>query len=264
MVRFLKRALSVGLVCATIAGCQGADVKGLPDASVGARAQMGIDAEQGIAKSVEDGVQAYRAKDFGRAWGVLKPLADQGVMRAQRYAARMLLEGTALSDCTQASCASQAIAFLTDAARRGDNNALLVLEGMRTKGAPYAPSLNDIIAIERARVDELGDPLTAWRLAARYRAGEIDEARADDYLRWLTLAAEADKNLYPNAPQAAYLLCSAYATGEQAAYDRARAKKWCARAAEDGHVGARLALARLDRAPRGPGLPFNGPSGRRP
>ncbi len=193
----------------------------------------------------QEGVQAYRDKDYEKAWTLLKPLADRGVYRAQRYVAFMLLQGNAPIVCEETECAKQAKNLLLDAARRGDNNALIVLEAMRANGDSYAPSEEEIITVELERAKK-GDPMTAWRLAARYRSGEIQGFNAQDYIRWLMISARGKVSLYPNAPEAAYLLCEVYAAGEDAPYNAARARRWCKRAAEDGHVGARLALSRLD------------------
>lgn len=200
----------------------------------------------------EAGVSAYRAKDYGAAWAALEPLAQKGHYRAQRYVAFMLMQGNAPFDCAALEggpddCALRASRLMIDAARRGDNNALIVLEGMRAGGAPHAPSDAQMVALETERALN-GDPLTAWRLAKRYRVGDGVAVSAADSVRWLRVAAKGRSDLYPKATDAAYLLCEAYARGDGVREDIKRARKWCQKAIDGGHNGAVIALTQLQRS----------------
>ncbi|MEM9705105.1 MAG: hypothetical protein AAF850_03400 [Pseudomonadota bacterium] len=186
------------------------------------------------------GVAAYQEGDFELAWSLLLPLAENGHYRAQRIVAFMLLRNVGPIDCSgdnEASCGARATAYLIDAATRGDNNALLVLEGMRSSDAPYAPSDDVLDEIDIARAKK-GDPMSSWRLVREAQNGNGDAAPAD-VLRWLKTAARADPSIYPYAVDAAFSLCEAYAGGlDGVAINRKRALRWCTRAARDGHVGA--------------------------
>ncbi|MEO0879250.1 MAG: hypothetical protein AAFY22_06000 [Pseudomonadota bacterium] len=217
-------------------GCATADLAGAPSA---------------------EGVSLYRAKNYEAAWSALKPLADKGHYRAQRYVAFMLMQGNAPFDCAALEdgpddCGRRATALMMDAARRGDNNALIVLEGMRAGGAPQAPSDADMVALETAR-SERGDPMTAWRLATRYRTGDGVEPSANEAVKWLRVAAKGTPRLYPKAADAAFLLCEAYARGDGVEKNLKRAQQWCRQAARDGHSGAVIALARLENSDVGGG-----------
>ena len=193
----------------------------------------------------EAGVEAYRAKDYQTAWTLLQPLAARGHFRAQRYLAFMLIEGNAPVACDAGGCGAQAVELLSDAASRGDNNALIVLEAMRASDPPYAPDDEAIIAIETKRARR-GDAMTAWRLAKRYREGDGVAVSEVEALKWLKVAGKGNASLYPYADDAAFMVCEAYASGAGIKRNVRAAKKWCRRAAKNGHSGAVIALGRLD------------------
>lgn len=202
-------------------------------------------ASSGIGKAVpsDDGVSAYRAKDYKTAWATLAPLVEKGHFRAQRYAAFMLLEGNAPVDCAD-TCATQAVDLLLDSARRGDNNALIVLEGMLASNQSYAPKQEQIIMLEQARAKR-GDPVMAWRLADRYAKGDGVDVSNKEAIRWLNVVAKADSTRFPKVASAAYRLCEIYARGDGVTADQKLATRWCRRAAKNGHSGAAIVLARL-------------------
>lgn len=192
----------------------------------------------------DDGVAAYRLREYERAWMLLSPLATKGHYRAQRYLAFMLLEGNAPIDCGDA-CASRAVDLLIDAASRGDNNSIIVLEGMRASGQSYAPSDPRMLEIERLRADR-GDPVMAWRMAERYRTGEGVEQSDNDAIRWLKIVASTQGRVYSKSADAAYRLCEIYLRGDGVIENIREATYWCRRAAKKGHSGAVIVLARLE------------------
>lgn len=131
-------------------------------------------------------------------------------------------------------------------ARDGSDRALISLEQLRRSAAENAPTLAQIIGVEKARAEK-GDPMTAWRLARRYEMGDGVEVSPTEMLRWLKVAASVDNEGYPKAKDAAYRLCQAYGRGEGVAADQAEARAWCRKAAGAGHAGAAMVIARLDR-----------------
>jgi len=193
----------------------------------------------------DDGVMAYRAKDYDLAWALLTPLAESGHYRAQRYMAFMLLQGNAPIECAEV-CPTKAVGLLLDSARRGDNNSLIVLEGMRASGQTYAPTDLQIFKIEEERAEK-GDPVMAWRLAERYRDGDGVALSASQSIHWLKIAANANGGRYPKAADAAFRLCEVYARGKGVSEDRRQATYWCRRAAKNGHSGAAIVLARFSK-----------------
>lgn len=197
----------------------------------------------------EEGVQAYRSKEYERAWALLAPLAEDGHYRAQRYQAFMLLEGNAPISCAPEACEEQAVALLLDGARRGDNNALIVLEAMRASDASYAPPDEALLAIELERASA-GDPMTSWRLAKRYQTGAGVEKSPQEALRWLKITAAGDPATYSYAPEAAFQVCQAYVTGEGVKENISVGRRWCKKAANLGHNGAVIALSQIDRIRR--------------
>ena len=193
----------------------------------------------------EEGVSAYRAKDYDRAWALLAPLSENGYYRAKRYQAFMLLEGNAPVECEPDLCASQAVTLLLDGARRGDNNAIIVLEAMISSEASYAPTEEQMISIERQRADE-DDPMTAWRLVKRIDAGTLDET-PENTVRYLKVVSKGDPNIFPYATDAAFRVCQAYATGEGVDENISSARRWCKKAADRGYNAAVMALGQLNR-----------------
>lgn len=193
------------------------------------------------AAGVDEGGAAYRAGDYETAWKILAPAAQNGDRRAKRYLGYMLLEN--VSPNASAEGLHEGVALLADAARAGDNLALVRLETLRRRALAHSPSLDDIVAIETARAEQ-GDPITAWRLAKRYQTGDGVQPSTEETVRWLTVVAKADKGAFPKTSEAAYRLCEHYASDESAA-DPGKARRWCAEAADRGVPAAALVLRRL-------------------
>jgi hypothetical protein len=70
---------------------------------------------------------------------------------------------------------------------------------------------------------------------------EVSEA---GMAKWLEVAASAEPARFPKAGDAAYRLCELNALGREAK-DPDAARRWCAIAAENGHMGAAIVLKRL-------------------
>jgi TPR repeat protein len=189
-----------------------------------------------------DGVNAFRAGDYINAWRVLQPIAASGDAKAQRYAGKILI--TADLPDQIAGDERAGVAYLTRAALAGDYAALVELENLRLAGKEFAPTLDDMIALETARA-EAGDPVTAWRLSRRFETGEGVEPSEAERLKWLEVAAMAGEKWFPKASEAAFLLCEAHALG---ANDARAAQNWCGKAADSGHAGAAILLRRLAKA----------------
>lgn len=164
--------------------------------------------------------------------------------RADRKEALALLNGTANEDCAPQTCTEKARALLFSAARAGDNVALITLERMRLGEEAGAPNAADMVAIEIARAEE-GDAMTAWRLAKRYETGDGVAASQSEMIRWLKVAASEEPSVFPYAGDAAYRLCEIYGQSRNIDADQAEARDWCARAANAGHAGAAIVIARL-------------------
>lgn len=164
--------------------------------------------------------------------------SDAGISRDARRQALAALGAGAAGE------RGAAVRLLILAAFAGDDLALVRLEQMRRKGEPGAPPLSDLVEIERVRA-ERGDPVTAWRLARRYRDGDGVAASTAEMIRWLRVAGDETAGDYPKARDAAYRLCEIYGRGDGAPADLDEARDWCARAAGAGHKGAAMVIARL-------------------
>ena len=133
-----------------------------------------------------------------------------------------------------------AVQLLKAAAQTKDHWRLIVhLEMLRTAGHPAAPSLSDMIAIERA-LASAGVPQMAWRLVRRYEAGELPAPHEQDYLAWLNVSASEGGNILTIQNDARFRLCGFYLG--QSAPQLGRAHNWCAAAADAGHLGAQIML----------------------
>lgn len=193
--------------------------------------------------SLDEGIAAYRSGDYASAWRALVPMADAGDVKAQRYLGYILVSGNSPLEADDEQ--RSGVEILTEAALAGDYASLIKLENMRRAGGEQAPSLSDIIAIEITRA-EAGDPVTAWRLANRYETGDGVKASSEETQKWLTTVATTDAKVFPKSREAAFRLCELHATSTEANAP-AKAKEWCARAAEDGHAGAAIMLRRIAR-----------------
>ncbi|MEO1137335.1 MAG: hypothetical protein AAFW68_12145, partial [Pseudomonadota bacterium] len=116
-------------------------------------------AEKSSASGVKAGVAAYRAGDDGAAWRLLKPAADDGTPKAQRYLAYLMLDGRAPKG--DEANFEAGVALLKQAAIAGDYAALIRLEDLRRRQLAHSPGLDDMIEIETARAEQ-GDPVAAW------------------------------------------------------------------------------------------------------
>lgn len=192
------------------------------------------------ASGVNDGVAAYRAGEMASAWTLLSEMAESDAT-AKRYLAYIILDGQ--TPRGEEADLFRAVDLLKDAAIEGDYAALIRLENLRRQRLAHSPSLDDIIAVETARAGK-GDAVAAWRLAKRYETGDGVEASETGAAKWLEIAASAEPARFPKAGEAAYRLCELNALGNETRNPDA-ARRWCAIAAENGHMGAAIVLKRL-------------------
>ncbi len=205
-------------------------------------AAFGATAEPAAMGDLSYAVSAYRAGDYGAAWDLSRPAAAAGDLRAKRYVAYMLIEGE--TPARKADDPLKGVELLIEAARAGDNAALIRLEELRQSGLAHAPSLDDIIGVEIARAEN-GDPVTAWRLAKRYESGDGVAPSQQEAIKWLTVAAETDQSTFPKSDEAAFKLCAAFASGSAEIVDPEMALHWCAHASARGNATATIVLRRL-------------------
>ncbi|PQA88606.1 sel1 repeat family protein [Hyphococcus luteus] len=196
---------------------------------------------QPSASGLTDGIAAYRAGDVETAWPLLAAASEDGAIKAKRYLAYIMLDGETPKG--READLFKGVALLKEAALAGDYAALIRLENLRRKHLAHSPSLDDMIAIEEARAEE-GDPVVAWRLAKRFEMGDGVEVSEAGMTKWLEVAASAEPARFPKAGEAAYRLCELNALGREAK-DPDAARRWCAVAAENGHMGAAIVLKRL-------------------
>lgn len=190
---------------------------------------------------IKDGVSAYHAGDFAKAWDFLKAGADDGSAKAQRYLGYIILENHAPAE--ERADLFVGVELLKMAALSGDYAALVRLEDLRRQRLTHSPSLQDMIDIEIARAGD-GDPVSAWRLAKRYAEGEGVTVSERDEAKWLEIAASAEKARFSKAGEAAFRLCELKASGIETR-DPSAARRWCGMAVKSGHAGAAIVLQRL-------------------
>lgn len=188
-----------------------------------------------------EGIAAYRVGDYATAWDLLTRASIEGDIRAKRYLANIILSEHAPSE---KSDMTKGVEFLMDAARAGDNAALIKLEELRQSAVAYAPTLSDIISVELHRAEN-GDPISAWRLAKRYEFGEGVAPSRTEMTRWLKVVAETDHARFPKSNEAAFRLCELHVAGDDETYDPTMARRWCAQAAKNGSAAAAIVLRRL-------------------
>ena len=207
-------------------------------AAVCSLAGVALPPSSASAKSVDvvsDARTAIVARDYDRAHNMLAEIADESPKAARMLGVLYRDERVACDD----RCTVEAAAYFERAARAGDLPALVAYSALQADGEAGAPTVDDVVAVERARAAE-GDAVSAWRLVRRIDAGEIEAASTREFVTLLeTVAAE---KRYPRSADAAYKLCQHH-VGEAGA---ARiAAKWCEQAAEAGMPAAALALYRF-------------------
>lgn len=181
------------------------------------------------AGDLEDGVAAYSARDYGRAFLLLQPLADQGVAQAQFVVGEMYRHGRGFTRSVP-----EALPLLRAAAAQKYPDALNALGEMAEAGEGMSPDLN--AAREQfQQAAELGSVHAQLNLGLHYI--RIEEVR--DFAlaaQWLEGAAQK------NDVEAQYLLGRLLLDGRGRAEDDEQGIKWLLRAAGQGHVAAQRFL----------------------
>jgi hypothetical protein len=182
------------------------------------------------ADQLDDGAAAYRRGDYKSALELLRPLADQGVPRAQNGIGVMYATGRGIDHDD-----AEAAAWFKKAADQGYANAQARLGYFYRKGLGVPKDLDRALALTQSAADQ-GDVTGEFYLGTMYRLGEgvgRDDAKAAGYFR---KAAEQG-----NAA-AQYNLGGMYARGQGMPRDHVQAAGWYRKAAEQGNVGAQIAL----------------------
>lgn len=194
----------------------------------------------GAENPLKAGIAAYRTGKDEAAWAHLLPLANQRVVKAERYVAMMLLDNRAPQNGELEAQRQRAVAHLLSAARSGDTHSLIRLEALRAERPNEALS-KEIIAIEKARAQS-GDVVLAWRLARRYRHGDgtlIDPHQEEVWLRQVAKTAS-----FLHTHDAENRLCEIY-SDTNSRRKTAQAFAWCDKAAKNGNHAAAITLARM-------------------
>lgn len=177
------------------------------------------------AGDLEDGLAAYKAKDYAHTFVLLAPLADSGDREAQFVLGEMYRKGEGLSRSAQ-----EALPLLTKSAEAGHAGAQLVLGQVYDTGEGVDPD-PDAALQWLTRAAESGDAQGQLNLGLHYIRVE---AHRDFELaaKWIRLAAEQ------NEAEAEYFYARLLLDGRGVAANAEEATQWFAKAARQSHVQA--------------------------
>jgi TPR repeat protein len=194
-----------------------------------------------MAGELEEGVKAYAEGDYKLAFQLLRPLAEQGVARAQNGVGVMYAtgRGVPLDD-------AQAAEWFQKASDQGYAQAQEHLGYRYRKGLGVPKDYVKAVALLQTAAEQ-GDGPALTHLGNMYRTGEgvvRDDAKAAEYFR---KAADQGFAIAQNN------LGSMYARGEGVTQDYAQAAEWYRKSADQGDAEAQLSLGASYN--RGAGVP---------
>jgi TPR repeat protein len=182
------------------------------------------------AAELEEGVKAYEQGDYKLALQLLRPLAEQGVARAQNGIGIMYANGRGVSHDE-----AQAAAWFQKAADQGYAKAQAHLGYSYKYGLGVPKDYVKAVALLQTAAEH-GEALAQTSLGLMYSIGEgvaRDDVKAAEYYR-----KAADQGI----ANAQYNLGGKYARGEGVVHDYVQATTWYRKAADQGYASAQLAL----------------------
>jgi len=189
-----------------------------------------------VAAALEEGQAHYVNNDYGRAWQLLKPLADSGNGQAQLLVAHMYREGLGVTPA-----ALEAVRWYGKAAENGIPEAQHALAGAYFEGKTLPHNLEQAIAWW-TRAAGAGLAAAQYNLGLIYARG-LGVARDDHNAReWIEKAARQG---HAGAQFGAGVM---YAYGQGVERDVAQAAQWFEQAAKQGMPEAQYNVAALIKA----------------
>jgi hypothetical protein len=193
------------------------------------------------AAELEGGVKAYEQGDYKLALQLLRPLAEQGVARAQNGIGVMYANGRGVSHDE-----AQAAAWFQKAADQGYAKAQAYLGYSHKYGLGVPKDYVKAVALLQTAAEH-GEALAQTSLGLMYSIGEgaaRDEVKAAEFYR---KAADQGIAIAQNN------LGSMYARGQGVPQDYVQAAEWYRKAAAQGNANAQLSLGASYN--RGAGVP---------
>jgi uncharacterized protein len=173
---------------------------------------------------LDEGIAAHERGDYATALSEFKPLADQGVARAQNSLGAMYAAGQGLPKDIQ-----QAVALFRKAADQADPRAQRNLGIAYASGFGLSKDEQQAVLWFRRAADQ-GDATGQFSLGTMYASGRgvtKDEQQAD---YWYRKAADQGQ------VSAQYNLGNKYAKGSGVLKDEQQAASWYRKAADQGHA----------------------------
>jgi len=178
------------------------------------------------AGSLEEGIEAFQAKNYEKALPSIQLAAEQGVTSAQGLLARMLYNGWGINNDTET-----ALKWARLAASKGDASGQNVLGASFLKNKQYAEALKWF----QLAADQSYAPSQS-NLGEMYYFGWGVEKNTDEALKWTNLAVNQ------NYPRAQFNLGFAYEKGLGLPKDLKEALKWYRISADQNSADAQAAV----------------------
>ena len=201
------------------------------------------------ADRLADGIAAYEAEDYERAYELLRPLAEEGDADAQYYVGRMYGFGRGVAKDVQ-----RAFDLHHDAAGIGQTNSMRVLgytylNGVTAEGLTIEQD-HEKAAYWYRKAAEAGDAKAQRSMGLLYKRGEGVERDYAQAMEWFRRGAEQGDAV------SAYHVGKLYYDGlDPIELDYVRAAQWFHRAARAGHAHSQYILGSLHL--QGLGVPGN-------
>jgi len=184
-----------------------------------------------VQAGTEEGIAAFEAGDYERAYRELEPEAEAGDAEAQYYLGGMYWQGNGIEKDLQ-----QARNWMEKAGRAGHVGAALELGYMYSNGIGIDVDKERAARLYREAADA-GDPVAQRNLGLMYKEGEGVEKNYEQAAIWFREAARQGDAI------AAEKLGIAYYQGEGVRQDYEEAFQWFSQAARENRYWAQRRLA---------------------
>ena len=136
-----------------------------------------------LAGDLDDGEIAFKAKDYERAFQLIKPLSDKGVAKAQTYAARMYAYGLGT-----AANVSEALKLARLAAVQGNGEGSFLLGAWYKSGTLVPQDLAEALKWYRMAANQ-GNTNAQVNIGVMYLRGQGVQRDYDEAMAWYRKAA---------------------------------------------------------------------------
>ena len=190
-------------------------------------------AGMGVSADIEKGVAAYERGDYATALRELKPLAEQGIARAQSYLGVMYIGGRGVQQNWK-----MAVRWTRLSAEQGNASAQISLGTMYYLGDGLPKDYRKAAQWYRLAAEQ-GDATAQTQLGEMYHRGDGVPRDDKEAVKWYRLAAEQGD------PEGQYNLARMYYRGGGVSKDYKKSMKWHRLAAKQKYSKSYISLGSI-------------------